>query len=362
MGSLKTLSYLVVVVAIALYGVGFYLARYSSLSGTIPAIASDRKFGFADLPNLKGKVAVVTGANTGLGFGSAKALAGAGAHTVLACRSTKKCEAAAKRIRKVYPQADLATLALDLNSLASVRTFAEQLAATEPAVDVLLLNAGVMGPPHTLTADGLEMQFGVNHVAHAYLALKTLPLVREAVALRGSATITVVSSLAHKGSVKGDVYLDEAALNDPANYNAIDYYGQSKLSNILFSNELSRRLGDGAQNIFVNAIHPGAVATELGRHFREALGQYLPVAVLDFLENVLVPSISWDAETGALTQLYAAVSPDIVAQRITGRYFVPIGKDIPPAKPALDRQLQSNLWTFTAELLSKRGFTDYESV
>jgi NAD(P)-dependent dehydrogenase (short-subunit alcohol dehydrogenase family) len=360
MGCFKTLSFLAVVLAVAVYGVGYYLAHYTGLSGMIPALVSHRNFDLKDLPNMKGKVVVITGANAGLGFSSAKALAGAGAHTVLACRSADKCTAAANRIRKVHPAADLATLELDLSDLASVRKFSEQLVATEPVVDVLLLNAGVMIPPHTLTADGLELQFGVNHVAHFYLALKVLPVVREAVARRGNAVITVVSSYAHTGTVPAGVYLNEAQVNDATTYDPVLWYGQSKLANILFSSELSRRLGDGAQNIFVNAVHPGAVATELTRYAKD----FMPFLSDDVHDALMAgfKALAWDSDSGALTQIYASASPHIVGQRITGKYFVPVAREFPASAAAQDRDLQANVWKFTEEVLAKRGFMDYERV
>jgi NAD(P)-dependent dehydrogenase (short-subunit alcohol dehydrogenase family) len=171
MGLLRKLAIAAVVVAVLVRTLAYYLAHFTPLNGMFPALTTERHFAsFADLPALGGKVAVVTGANTGLGFSTAKALAAAGATTVLTCRSQTLCQDAAARIFSAHPAAIVQTRTLDLGALASVRGFADSLLTGEAAVDkvdMLVLNAGVMASPYTLTADGLEQQFGVNHVGHA---------------------------------------------------------------------------------------------------------------------------------------------------------------------------------------------------
>jgi NAD(P)-dependent dehydrogenase (short-subunit alcohol dehydrogenase family) len=170
MGLLRKLAVAAAVAALLFRGLVFYAANYTDRNGMVPMLTTERNFAYADLPDLRGKVAVVTGANTGLGFSTAMALASAGATTVLACRSQAQCQAAANRIAAAHPGAAVQTRTLDLSVLASVRAFADSLLTGDAAVgklDMLVLNAGVMVPPYTLTADGLEQQFGVNHVAHA---------------------------------------------------------------------------------------------------------------------------------------------------------------------------------------------------
>jgi NAD(P)-dependent dehydrogenase (short-subunit alcohol dehydrogenase family) len=375
MGCLRTLSLLVAATAIAAYGLVCYLAHSTWMAGATPllTLASHRRFALSDLPNMTGKVVVVTGANTGLGYSSAKALAGVGARTVLACRSASKCAAAADRIRAAHASkpVDLLPLPLDLGSLASVQAFGAQLALATKAsggVDALVLNAGVLAPPRTLTADGLEMQFAVNHVAHAYLTFLAMPLLRKAAASRGSATVVVLSSCFHHFTVPELVHLDEAALNDPAHYDGVLYYGQSKLANILFSNELSRRLSDGAQRIFVNAVHPGTVDTEVSRYLGadvvRLLERLLPVSAetLDAVKAAGMQALAWAADEGALTQLYAAASPQVASERVTGKYLVPVARQFAPSAAAVDPALQAKLWDFTQQVLAQRGFNDYEPV
>jgi hypothetical protein len=185
MGLLKKLAIAAVVAAVLARALLYYLAHFTILNGVIPMFTTERHFNsFAELPALGGKVAVVTGANTGLGFSTAKALAGAGATTVLACRTQTLCENAATRIVSEHPRAIVQTRTLDLGSLASVRGFADSLLTGEVAVDkvdMLVLNAGVMASPYTLTVDGLEQQFGVNHVGHAYVPERqpACPLARD---------------------------------------------------------------------------------------------------------------------------------------------------------------------------------------
>lgn len=370
MGCLRCLTYAVVVVALAVAGLLHVGRHYSDMNGMIPILATEVNFGLSDMPDLTGRVVLVTGANTGLGFDSAKHLAGAGAKTILGCRNPKKCQKAAERIQAVHPKADLLVAVMDLSSLASVQKAANDLLANEDitaGIDILLLNAGVMAPPHTITGDGLELQFGTNHVGHSYLTQKLLPLVRKAAEAHGHATITVVSSLAHTfpntrmDTVPLGLYLSEEDLNKEENYEPTFYYGVSKLANVLFANELSTRLGDGKENIFVNSLHPGGVATDLSRHVEERVSQFLPRVAVDALMGIMT-SVVWSPDEAAFTQLYTSVSPDIVQKRITGKYFHPIAKMHPPSSQATDIFAQKALWDFTDQILAKRGFTDVEAV
>lgn len=366
MGCLRCLGLTALLLAVAGPAVVYYAGRYTNMSGIVPLFTPQWFFTVEEMPDLSGKVALVTGANAGLGFSSATILAGAGAKTILACRTESKCTAAAARIRETHPNADVQTRLVDLSSLASVQAFANELAsdASVEKIDMLMLNAGVMAPPYTLTADDLELQFGVNHVAHAYLTHKLLALVRRAVEVDGAATISVVSSLAHTQPISSEpkgLYLSEAALNDEDNFDRFQYYGQSKLANVLFSNELSRRLGDGAQNIFVNSVHPGAVGTDLGRHMADAVAQYVGRGASDALTN-FVRSMSWTSEDAALTQVFTVASPKMVEERITGKYYHPLAKQHPASPQAMDVETQSQLWEFTRGILEKRGFTDYEAI
>lgn len=233
-------------------------------------------FTAADVPDQSGKTIIVTGANTGIGFEAAKVLAAQGARVLLACRSQAKAEAAMATIRQAVPGADLAFLPLDQADLASVRAAAE-IAATEPRIDVLLNNAGIMFPPLQRTAQGFELQFGVNHLATFALTALLLPKLAETPGSR----VVVTASLAHN---RGNIAWDD--LNAEKSYSRSQRYADSKLANLLFVRELDRRLRAAGSPVTAIACHPGVAKTELGRHtgpFRflfEPVGWFLNTATM----------------------------------------------------------------------------------
>lgn len=330
-----------------------FLDNHRTTMGLFPLMTSSSKWGYshADIPDLTGKRAVVTGANVGLGFATALNLALRGAETHVVCRSERKCAKAVADIRARAKDQGIRVSVFpaicDLSDLSSVRAFATAFATKHKELHILILNAGVMHSPYTLTTDNLEIQIAVNHVAHHYLANLLLPLARAA-SIQQPASIVSVTSNAMFNTYAEGVKLNEASLNDEASYDAIKAYGQSKLANMLFIQELAERVSN--ENIFVNAAHPGAVFTELTRNW--------PVPeVLKSAFDTIYRAIAWDANDAALTQLYCATSPQVVAQNVRGKMFAPIARLCEPADHAKDRTLQTDLWTFTDELLGKRGFT-----
>ena len=192
------------------------------------------KWTIADIPDQTGRIAVVTGANTGLGFETAAALAGRGARVVLAVRNVEKGKAAAAMIAAATPGADVTLQELDLGSLASVRAAAEELKSRYDHIDLLINNAGLMYPPKGTTADGFELQFGTNHLGH--FALTGL-LIDRLMPVAGSRVVTV-SSIGHR--INAAIHFDD--LHWERSYNRVAAYGQSKLANLLFTYELQRRL------------------------------------------------------------------------------------------------------------------------
>ena len=206
----------------------------------------------ADVPDQSGKCIIVTGANTGIGFEAAKVLAGKGARVLLACRDKAKAEEAIGRIGA----GDMVHLPLDLADLASVRRAAE-IAAREPRIDVLLNNAGVMFPPLTRTAQGFELQWGVNHLGGFALTALLLPKLAETAGSR----VVVTASLAHQ---RGNIQWDD--LNAEKGYNRSARYSDSKLANMLHFAELDRRLRAAESSVTAIGCHPGVAATELMRH------------------------------------------------------------------------------------------------
>ncbi|MFJ2631120.1 oxidoreductase [Streptomyces sp. NPDC087422] len=256
------------------------------------------------VPDQSGRTAVVTGANTGIGYCTARELARRGARVTLACRDAERATAALKRLQAEVPNAQAVFRPLDLADLESVRAFAE--AYEEPSLDLLVNNAGVMALPYGLTYDGFEKQFGVNHLGHFALTGLLLPRLRAAD--RG-ARIVVVSSVAH---VLAGVRLGD--LNATRGYRRWTAYGQSKSANLLFVHELSRRLAAAGSGIVAAAAHPGYAATDL--HTRGALmeGRRGVERVYVFGNRLLAQS----AERGALPTLYAATAPGVAPDSFTG--------------------------------------------
>jgi len=243
----------------------------------------------ADLPEMTGRSVIVTGANSGIGYAAARALAGAGAHVVLAVRDLDKGRAAAGTI-----EGGTEVRELDLASLASVREFA---AAWDGEIDLLINNAGVMLPPLTRTADGFELQFGTNHLGHFALTNLLLEHVTDRV-------VTVSSAVHRSGSIN---FNDLNWEHRP--YKAWRAYGQSKLANLLFTTELQRRLTAAGSNVLATAAHPGYAATNLqsrsGRRW------------LDLLMAITNRLFAQDENGGALPTLYAAVA-DIPGNSFAG--------------------------------------------
>jgi len=322
------------------------------LRGVAPAFHAKEPWGFTlkEMPDLTGRTALVTGANSGLGYWTALHLAAANAEVILACRSMAKCKEAASQIGESGARGTLHPLVLDLSSLAAVRQFAEQVRGSFTAIDALVLNAAVSSPPFALTVDGLESQIATNHMGHFLLTQELLPLVEAAASdpERGPATVTVVSSSAHYNSYPEGVRLTIQALNDESSYNRLLAYGQSKLANVLFAQELAGRLA--SRGVLVNSVHPGAVATNLGQHLKTFVRTYMGAAAGDFLESQFKLA-SWHPREAALTQLYTAVGPTLRASRTTGRYFHPIARENPPDAHAANVTLQHGLWALSEEFV-----------
>src|SRR5581483_6539775 len=226
------------------------------------------KWTAADIPDQTGRVAVITGANTGLGYETAAALAAKGAHVVLAVRNLEKGKDAAALIAKRNPGADVTLQELDLTSLESIHAAADQLRSDHDHIDLLINNAGVMWTPKSTTRDGFELQFGTNHLGH--FALTGLLLDR-LLPVAGSRVVTV-SSLGHR--IRADIHFDD--LQWDRSYSRVGAYGQSKLANLLFTYELQRRLAPHGTTI-ATAAHPGGSRTELTRNLPPLLARVTAV-------------------------------------------------------------------------------------
>jgi NAD(P)-dependent dehydrogenase (short-subunit alcohol dehydrogenase family) len=290
-----------------------------------------------EIPDQSGRVAVVTGGNSGLGLETVRQLARAGARVVLACRDTSKGERALQQVKTMVHEADVSVAALDLANLASVRDFAERVRGDGAGLDLLINNAGVMAPPRRETADGFELQLGTNHLGHFALTAQLLGAMEG----REDARVVTVSSGAHR---MGHIDFDD--LQSEHRYRRWRAYGQSKLANLLFAFELDRRLRAAGSTVRSVAAHPGYAATNL----QSAAPPLLDRMVMMVTNRVLAQS----AEMGALPQLYAATYPDIEG----GTYVGPDGigeqrghpKPVHASRAARDEEDARRLWQFSEEL------------
>ncbi|KBZ68351.1 hypothetical protein K875_00898 [Mycobacterium [tuberculosis] TKK-01-0051] len=298
----------------------------------------NRNWSEGDVPDQSGRVVVVTGANTGIGYETAAVLAYRGAHVVLAVRNLEKGNAALARIVAASPRADVTLQKLDLTSLDAIRSAADALRAAYPRIDLLINNAGVMWTPKQVTADGFELQFGTNHLGH--FALTGL-LLDNLLSVRDSRVVTV-SSLGHR--LRAAIHFDD--LQWEHGYDRIAAYGQSKLANLLFTYELQRRLAANADaRTIAAAAHPGGSNTELARNLP---GVFRP------LKAVLGPVLFQSPAMGALPTLRAATDPAVQG----GQYYGPAGFLEQRGRPKLvessaqshDEELQRRLWAVSEEL------------
>ncbi len=247
-----------------------------------------QKWTTTNIPDQSGKVAIITGANSGLGYETTLALAAKNAKVIMACRNPQKAQAAFDKIKAKVPNAKLVLMQLDLGSLASVRKFAEEVHAKYTSIDLLINNAGIMVPPYGKTEDGFETQFGVNHLGHFALTAQLLDLLFAA----KNSRIVNVSSQAH---TMGKINFDD--LQSEKSYHKWAAYGQSKIANLYFTYELQRKLTAAGKSTLAVAAHPGYAATNL----QGGSGLFT------FLNGIMAQS----AAMGALPSLYAATNPEV---------------------------------------------------
>ena len=285
-----------------------------------------------NIPDQTGRVAVITGANSGIGLETARELCRKGALVVMACRSPDKAESAAQDIRASVDGAQLELRTLNLADLSSVKAFAAEVSAAHPRVHLLINNAGVMAIPLARTADGFEMQLGTNHLGHFALTALLLDNLKAA----GDARVVNVSSLAHRYCKR----IDFEDLNWEKGYSKTGAYCRSKLANLLFTQELQRRFDASGMKLITSAAHPGWTATNLQAHS----------GFVSFFN----PFMAQDGPMGALPTLRAATDPEVAGFD----YFGPSGlyelRGYPvPAKKtkyAQDADLARQLWEKSEQL------------
>lgn len=294
-----------------------------------------------DIPDQSGRVVVITGANSGIGYEAALALAAKGAHVIMACRSVEKAEAAAAQIREQDPAATLKVMGLDLADLTSVRVFADAFSAEFNQLDVLINNAGVMAIPYRQTADGFEMQFGTNHLGHFALT----GLLLDMLLATSGARIVNVSSSAHRF---GKMRFDD--LQGEASYTPFGAYGQSKLANMLFTLELKQRLLAKGADVLAIACHPGWAATNLQAVGPEMAGSAIRVRLSNWTNRVVAQS----AAMGALPTLYAAIAPVVKSGDFIGPEGLMHSRGYPAKerahRRAYDGEAAALLWEISQKL------------
>jgi len=296
------------------------------------------------------KTAIVTGANTGLGFETAKGLAKAGYTVIMACRNLENAAAAIKKIKRKVPDAHLEFIHLDLIDRESIRTFAERFDSLFGHLDLLVNNAGVMGPPYTMTPNGLELQLDANHMGHFYLTSLLMDKLDQDFETR----VVNVSSIAAKHEV-ADIYWDNINFENGEYENGREMFGlkgmtaysQSKFANLLFTLELKDRCVAAGKNIKVLVAHPGASNTDLKRNMKPHLLFFAPI--ISRFMNVSQPA------QGAEALLMAATKAGVKA----GEFYGPTGEDertgpaghVPIPEKAQDKVLMEKFWAFSEDHL-----------
>lgn len=288
-----------------------------------------------NIPDLTGKNAIVTGANSGIGYEMARALACKKATVILACRNKDKGESAVQQIDQEYPEAKAVLMQLDLSDLASIRRFADEFTSHYDGLDILINNAGIMAVPYGKTADGFELQFGTNHLGHFTLTGLLLDLILRTPRAR----VVTVSSGGHRFAE-----IDFDNLNGEKNYDQQGAYAQSKLANLLFTYELQRRFESVGVDTIAVAAHPGWTATNLQVHWR--------------MLRILNPFIGQKPKMGALPTLYAASAPDVQG----GDYYGPCGwqelrgypTKVHSSNSSYDTAVADKLWKVSEELTGVR--------
>ena len=290
------------------------------------------------LPNQDGRIAIVTGSNTGLGYHNALDLASKGAKVVMACRTESRARDAMARISAEVPGADLEFLELDLQSLDSVRSAVDQYRSQHDSLDLLINNAGIMMTPYENTADGVEDQMAANYWGHFLLTMSLIDLLPDT----SESRVVSLSSIAHR---QGSKKINFADIHWEHKYSSVAAYRQTKLACLMFALELDRRLKAAGKRVLSTASHPGVSDTDLGRS--------LPKALVLMTRFTIGPLISHNPDQASLPTLLAAIQPEVSG----GDYFGPQGmgelKGGPgPAKihdAARDEEAARQLWELSVD-------------
>lgn len=295
-----------------------------------------KKWDIENISDQSGKIAIVTGSSSGIGFEAARILALKNAEVIIAVRNDVKGEKALEKIVSEIKDAKVKVMKLDLADLGSVKKFADEFRKNYKKLDILINNAGVMMPPYSKTSNGFELQMGTNHLGHFALTQQLLDILTST---KGSRIVNV-SSMAHKS---GNINFDDINWEN-RKYKPMSSYGDSKIANLYFTSELSRKLKEKGTDTKVISAHPGWTATELQRHNSAA----------DFLNRFFAQNVSM----GTLPTLYASVGQDVQS----GDFYGPSGfmemrgypKKVSPNKRAQDRNTAAKLWEVSEDLTGSK--------
>ena len=298
------------------------------------------EFGFLAIPTQKGRIAIITGANAGLGYETTKWFVQKDIKVIMACRNLEKADRAKTEILKEYSAADIEVMKLDLSSLKSVRSFASEFLAKYEKLDLLINNAGIMIPPYSKTEDGFESQMGANYFGHFLLTSLLLDVINNT----PNARIVSLSSNAHRS---GKINFDD--IHWEKKYSRMKAYSQSKVACLMFALELQDRLENTGQKTLSLAAHPGVSNTELGKYIPRVL-YYLLFPFFSFLTH--------SPKNGALPTVMAALDPNVER----GEYFGPTNSNEMKGEPgraiiykhALDQADRKKLWELSEKLTAAR--------
>ncbi|KAI9883881.1 MAG: hypothetical protein M1823_004346 [Watsoniomyces obsoletus] len=299
-----------------------------------------------DIPDLSGKVILVTGGNTGLGKETCLQLAKHNPeHLWLAARTASKAEQAISEIKSAVPSARITHLPLDLTSFESISSAVQTFKAGSTRLDILINNAGIMAVPVGVTKEGYEIQLGTNHLGHYLLTKLLLPtLLSTSESQKSSPDVRIInlSSAGHHGAFYKGIDFENHHLKWSGTWAR---YAQSKLANVLFTKELTKRY-PGITSV---AVHPGVIKTDLGKQYRESSGSWFK-----FLESRFAGYVYTDISTGTKNQLWAAT---VHKEKLeNGAYYIPIGKKNPGSRWARDENMAKRLWEWSEEQVKKHGY------
>jgi len=295
------------------------------------------KWTISDIPNLTGRVIIITGANAGLGFEASKQLARKGATIIMACRNIEKAKSAVKQLKREIPLALAEFIQLDLSSLRSVRSFVESFKAKYDRLDVLINNAGIMFGPYVKTEDGFESTFGIDHLGHFALTGLLFDLIKNT---SGSRVVNVSSFAHNSGNIDFDDLMFEKG------YDPGKAYPQAKLANVLSTNELQRRFEKAGIDSIAISVNPGFVKTGWTRHMRDRN------RIQAFLTGIGLQILGQSVEMGGLTLLRAAVDPNLTggeyistSGRLGGYPIISKSSDA-----SLNKETANRLWEVSEKL------------